>query len=43
MGAKSRFSPEARERALRLVAEHTDEPGTQWAAIRSVSARKGNR
>jgi len=41
MGTKSRFSPEVRERAVRLVAEQTKEPGTQWAVICSVAAKIG--
>jgi transposase len=41
MGTKSRFSPEVRERAVRLVGEQTQERGTQWAAISSVSAKIG--
>lgn len=41
MGKASRFSPEVRERAVRLVGEQTEEPGTQWAAICSVAAKIG--
>lgn len=41
MGTKSRFSPEVRDRAVRLVVEQTEEPGTQWGAICSVSAKIG--
>jgi len=35
------FSPEVRERAVRLVLEHEDEYGSQWAAITSIAAKIG--
>jgi len=41
MGMVSKFSPEARERAVRLVAEQTKEHGSQWAAIRSIAQKMG--
>ena len=41
MGRASRFSPEVRERAVRMVMEHSDEHGSQWAAIRSIAAKIG--
>lgn len=41
MGTKSRFSPEVRDRPVRLVVEQTEEPGTQRSAICSVSAKIG--
>jgi transposase len=41
MGKVTRFSPEARERAVRLVGEQTGEEGTPWAAIKSVAAKIG--
>jgi transposase-like protein len=41
MGKVTRFSPEVKERAVRLVGEQTDGEGTQWAAIRSVAAKIG--
>jgi transposase-like protein len=41
MGRPSKYSPELRERAVRLVQEHTTEHGSQWAAIRSVGEKLG--
>jgi len=36
-----RYSPEVRERAVRLVLEQQREHESQWAAIRSVAAKVG--
>jgi transposase len=42
MSSRSRrYSPEVRERAVRLVFEHQDEHESQWAAIVSVAAKIG--
>ena len=41
MGRPSRYAPEVRERAVRLVFEHEDQHDSQWAAIRSVAAKIG--
>ena len=35
------FSPEVRERAVRLVRENESEHGSQWAAIQSIAAKIG--
>lgn len=37
MGKKSQFSPEARERAVRMLEEHRCEYRTQWDAICSIA------
>jgi transposase len=36
-----KFSPEVRERAVRMVLEHQGEHETLWAAIVSISAKIG--
>ena len=41
MGKQNRYPAELRERAVRLVFETTEEHGSQWAAIRSVSEKFG--
>ena len=41
MGCQSRFSPEVRERAVRMVQEHRDDYGSQWEAIRSIAGKIG--
>lgn len=43
MGRPSKFSPEVRERAVRMVFDHTPEHASQWAAIRSVGEKLGIR
>ena len=37
----AKFSPEVRERAVRMVLEHRGEHASQWAAIVSIAAKIG--
>lgn len=41
MSKNNKFSPEVRERAVRLVQEHRDEYPSQWAAARSIAPKIG--
>ena len=41
MGRPSKYSPELRERAVRMVFEHAPEYPSQFAAIRSIAAKVG--
>ena len=37
----NKFSPEVRERAVRMVQEHVGEYPTRWAAVESIAAKIG--
>ena len=41
MSKNNKFSPEVRERAVRLVQEHRDEYRSLWAAIESIAPKIG--
>ncbi len=37
----SKYTPEVRAKAVRLVREHRDEYDTEWAAMKAISTRLG--
>src|SRR6185436_18296890 len=41
MTKATRYPPELRERAMRLVREHRDEHPSEWAAIQSIVGKLG--
>ena len=41
MKKTSRYSPEVRERAVRMVFEQREQYGSQWAAIASIAPKIG--
>ncbi|ETF03008.1 transposase IS401 [Advenella kashmirensis W13003] len=41
MNKTNKFSPEVRERAVRLVQEHRDEYRSLWAAVESIAPKIG--
>jgi transposase len=41
MSTSKKYSPEVRERAVRMVFEHQDEYESQWAAMASIAEKIG--
>jgi transposase len=41
MKKSTMYSPEVRERSVRMVQEHQGEHGSQWAAISSIAGKIG--
>jgi transposase len=41
MGRPSRYSPEVRERAVRMVREHGPEHPSQWATMEAIAPKLG--
>lgn len=41
MNTSTPYSPEVRERAVRMVREHPDEHESEWAAIVSIARKIG--
>ena len=41
MGSSNKYSPEVRERAVRMVLEHQRDHDSQWAAIESIAEKMG--
>ena len=41
MGRPTKYAPELRERAVRMVFDQAGEHASQWAAIRSVAEKIG--
>ncbi len=40
--ASTKYSPEVRERAVRMVFDHSGDHASQWAAIGSIAAKIGS-
>ena len=41
MSRTSRYSPEVKERAVRMVLDHESEYNSRWAAVKSIASKIG--
>lgn len=41
MARTSKYSPEVRERAVRMVIDHESEYGSRWTAVKSIAPKIG--
>jgi len=41
MTTRNKFSPEVRDRAVRMVGEHRGDYGSEWAAMTSIAGKIG--
>lgn len=41
MARTSKYSPEVKERAVRMVLDHAGEYGSRWAAVKSIASKIG--
>lgn len=41
MAKQPRYSPEVRERVVRMVYEHESEHASQWASVESIASKIG--
>jgi transposase len=41
MSRTSKYSPEVRDRAVRMVVDHQEEYSSRWAAIKSIASKIG--